>query len=541
LAGLGARRLVPVLLGVGALILGCCARGEPRQATASSSAARPVSSEVRPPAVAGQFYPAGSVELRAAVADLLARARAGAGLEALPADRSIVGVLAPHAGYVYSGLTAAHAFAGLAGRRYDAVVLLGSPHRVPVSGACVYPGRALSTPLGLVPVEQELAGAIATSGPGLSADSVPHAAEHSLEVELPFLQTVLGDVPVVPILVMGDRATLDRVAASLTKALLDYRRRGKSALLVVSTDLAHYPSRADAEASDREMLPALAGLDGGRLLAADERVLARKLPGLECTVCGLDAAYVGEAVARGLGATEGRILDASTSADSGVAGAEDSRVVGYGAIAFLGAPGSAAAPDAPDAGGRFEPLGQGEQELLLALARKTLEVALDGGRVEAAAPAASGPHLRDRRGVFVTLTIDGDLRGCIGTHEPDTPLWDTVRRMAAASAFEDPRFPPLARSELARVRIEISVYLTRLLPLRSADEYVVGRQGIILKAGGRAATFLPQVPVEQGWDRETTLAELCLKAGLPKDAWRGSDALFLVYETQVFGEPEGRR
>ena len=480
--------------------------------------------------MAGQFYPSAAAELRGAVGAYLATARVTSGL--IGAERQIVGVVAPHAGYDYSGLTAACAFASLEGRRYDAVLLLGSPHQVPVRGASVFTGRGMVTPLGVVRVEQELARSIASSGALFGTEMAPHLPEHSLEVELPFLQTVLGDVAVVPVLIMGDRAQLDSIAGALADALDSFRRKGKSVLLVISTDLAHYPSRGDAEAVDREMLDALCAVDGARLEEASDRLLARGIAGLVCAMCGLDAAYVGLQVARRLGATEGKLLHASTSADAGVPGADASRVVGYGAVALL---------DAPPPG-RFEPLGEEERAFLLGFARRTLEAAASRVRLPVPdLPTAYLAHLEEPRGVFVTLTIGGELRGCIGTHEPEGPLWQTVRQMALAAAFEDPRFGPLSRLELSRVRIEISVYLTRLEPIRSAEEYVVGRQGIILRVGDRAATFLPKVPEGQGWDRVTTLRELCLKAGLPEEAWRSPEARFLVYETQAFSEAERAR
>ncbi|MGQ9854733.1 MAG: AmmeMemoRadiSam system protein A, partial [Candidatus Oleimicrobiaceae bacterium] len=144
--------------------------------------------------------------------------------------------------------------------------------------------------------------------------------------------------------------------------------------------------------------------------------------------------------------------------------------------------------------------------------------------------------MKERRGVFVTITKHGELRGCIGHHESDVPLYKLVPQMAVASAFQDPRFPPLRKSELGEIKIKVSVYLTNVYQIDNLDHFVMGRHGIIMYKDGRGATFLPEVPVEAGWKtKEEELRNLCLKAGLPPDAWK-QGATFYLYETQVFEE-----
>lgn len=183
----------------------------------------------------------------------------------------------------------------------------------------------------------------------------------------------------------------------------------------------------------------------------------------------------------------------------------------------------------------FKPLNKQAQKVLLKLARQAIE----GYAVTGATPKL-GPEdhkvLKEKRGVFVTIYKDGRLRGCIGTHESDKPLYRVVPEMAIAAAFFDRRFPRLREEEIKDIKIELSVYLSPLVKIDDVSEYQVGRHGIILRKGRRSATFLPKVPLEQGWDREETLEQLCRKAGLAPGAWKEEDLEFYIYSTQVFGE-----
>lgn len=519
----GRRLLVAVTIATA--LIGC--RGKEKSVSA------PPSRDLRPPAVAGSFYPSEPVRLKAEVDGYLRAAR-GAGA-ATPAGEEPVLILVPHAGYVFSGSCAAFAFAALEGRRFDRVLLLGSPHSVAVQGAAVYTGAGFQTPLGAVPVDATLALSIVGSSPVVRDDAAPHGPEHSLEVELPFLIEALGPVPVVPILVMGDPSTLDRVADAIVKALGSSGSGGLArTLIVVSTDLSHYPADADAKASDREILSAFCSLDPRQLLAADRAIMARKIPNLACSMCGLDAAYVALRVARAAGATAAHLLDARTSADAGAPGAGSDGVVGYGAV-LVTRPATEASRIPLK-----EPLTADEQAYLLRIARSSIEEYLSSGRRASFDVPAGSAHLGERRGCFVTLYKRRggalELRGCIGRHTSDLSLVRLVPEMALASAFGDPRFPPLAKDELRDLEIEISVYRSGIEPLASPDEFVVGEQGIILEVGRAEATFLPKVAVEQGWDRVATFENLCLKAGLDRDAWKAKDAKFSVYVTQAFRE-----
>jgi hypothetical protein len=184
--------------------------------------------------------------------------------------------------------------------------------------------------------------------------------------------------------------------------------------------------------------------------------------------------------------------------------------------------------------GSLPPLTDDERRTLLAIAREAIAARLEG-RVRGL-PAAGAPRLWRVQAAFVTLRQGGDLRGCIGTIHPTRPLAETVADCAAASATEDPRFPPLERPALAAVRIEISA-LGPLAPVRDPSGIVIGRHGVVVSLGGRRGLLLPQVAEEEGWDREVLLAHACLKAGLRPGAWQ-EGARVEIFEAEVFAEDE---
>jgi uncharacterized protein len=173
---------------------------------------------------------------------------------------------------------------------------------------------------------------------------------------------------------------------------------------------------------------------------------------------------------------------------------------------------------------------QGERKLLLRLAHRSIEVALQGEKVELTAPS---PHLAEMRGAFTTLHLHGRLRGCIGYVVPTHSLYRTVAETAQAAAFDDPRFSPVTAEEAPDLKIEISV-LSPLQPIRP-EQVVIGVHGLVVTKDRHRGLLLPQVPVQWQWDRETFLAQTCLKAGLPADVWiHGID--LQAFTAEVFGD-----
>lgn len=451
---------------------------------------------IRPAAVAGSFYPAAAAALRASVQQCLD----GAAMKVSATAPKLLVV--PHAGYIYSGPVAGHAYARLlpwAGR-VRRVVLLGPAHRVAVRGLAVPTVDAFETPLGLVHIDEDAREALA----GLAQvvpDDRAHALEHSLEVQLPFLQTLLGTSFRLLPLAVGD-ASAQQVAE-----VIDRLWGGDETLFVISTDLSHYLPYEDAGATDR--------MTTARIVA-----LAQDIDPFEA--CGAHALNGALVVARQRG-LKAELLDLRNSGDTA---GDRRRVVGYAALALT-------VPLDPET-----TAGDGEARLgaaLLSRARNSIAAPLGLARE----PEPPHPALGGIGATFVTLRdADGELRGCIGRLEAVAALADDVRRNAAAAAFGDPRFGPLQAHEWPGLQIEVSL-LDRAEPLPPARTRaeLLGQlrpqiDGLILEWRGRRSTLLPQV-----WQQlpapEDFLAALLGKAGLPADFW-AADLKLWCYRVRHF-------
>jgi AmmeMemoRadiSam system protein A len=172
-----------------------------------------------------------------------------------------------------------------------------------------------------------------------------------------------------------------------------------------------------------------------------------------------------------------------------------------------------------------------QHETMLDLARSTITSYVTSGQWQEYTPADS--ELLNNAGAFVTLRIDGQLRGCTGYLRPDKPVSHVIQEMAVSAASSDPRFPPLSEEELAHLTVGISI-LSTLTPVQRFEDIQIGVHGLLITHGGRRGVLLPQVPAERGWDRETFLTNLCYKAGLPGDAWKQGAQLF-SFTAEVFG------
>ena len=501
-----------------------CARSTPASSSDAASAAAGTPRRVRPPAVAGQFYPGDPQALANAVNDYLASAAAST-----PSLR-LIALIAPHAGYDYSGKVAGQAYRALKGRAISTVVIVGPSHRARFEGAALCSADAWETPLGMVPADQELIAALEKHDAFAIRDG-PHGPEHCIEVQLPFLQRALGEFRLAAVL-MSDfsRHNCARVAANLVEEL-----KGRSAVLVASSDMSHYPSYDDACKADGEMLEAVRSLDSERVLAKDAELLGRRTPGLGCTLCGLGPVVAVMEAAKRLGAERVEVLSYANSGDAKPR--DRGRVVGYCAVAIYGK--EAASMSEKPADKAPEPqdveLDEERQRKLLRLARRTIEEYVRHGRVLEV--TEDDPVLTQPRGVFVTLRRKGMLRGCIGDLEGAKPLYRNVRDKAIASAANDFRFEPVSAAELNDLHIEISV-LSPMRRVTDPSEIVAGKHGVLVSQGNRAGVYLPQVAAEQGWTREQMLTHLCQhKAGLAPDAWRKGAELH-SFTAQVFGEEQ---
>jgi AmmeMemoRadiSam system protein B/AmmeMemoRadiSam system protein A len=440
-------------------------------------------------------------------------------------DEAPLALVSPHAGYVYSGPIAAFAYRAVQGRSYDTVVVIGPSHRDAFTGLSVYDTTRFDTPLGSIPCDRELIGRLVGAHPNIGYRPSAHRDEHSLEVQVPFLQRALETFKLVMVVAGGRDPEAE---LTLVEALVEYAKR-KRVLVIASSDLSHYHGYAAANKLDAVAIASIAALD--------TPTLTRDVGAERAEACGILPVLITMEYVRRLGAKRGVLLKHANSGDT--AGPKD-QVVGYAALAFWrdGAAGDtkAAGSEAAAArGGKTLPIGRldgASRAELLGVARRAIEATVREGR--APEPQSANPALQMPQGAFVTITIGGELRGCIGTFREDTPLYRTVGQMAVAAAKEDPRFPPLTATELPKIHLEISA-LSPMKPVTDVREIEVGRHGLYITRSFNSGVLLPQVATEYGWDRTTFLEQTCRKAGLPKDAWK-EGAKILSFEAEVFGE-----
>ncbi len=502
---------------------------------------------VRSPAVAGAFYPADRAELERTLEELFERAAEPPSAPGIP-----VGAIVPHAGYVFSGKTAAGVFRALGTRNdVERIVLLGPSHYGAFRGVALPADEGWETPLGVYRVDTAFVARLRESGVFLEprAEARP---EHSIEVEVPFLQKTFPGARFVPLLVGSpSRETMRRVARTLAEMIDD------RTLLIASSDFTHFGPRYGYVPFREDVPNRLEELDAG---AADRIVELKPDAFLDyqeetgATICGRFPIYILLHTIRDRWPTgiRGRLLERTTSGD---ATGDFRNCVTYLGILFRRTSPEHRSTPVPDlaantvsAPGSTESktmnenedatlLSEEEQKQLLRLARRTIERAVREHDVRVEPPPEGvSDRLRAPGKVFVTLKERGMLRGCIGTLEPIESLWESVERNAVNAALKDWRFPPVRPEEIDELEIEISV-MSPNRPIPGPEAFEVGIHGIILQKNGRSAVFLPQVAPEQGWDRETTLRHLSIKAGLPEDAWK-TGASFEVFTAQVFSESE---
>ena len=475
--------------------------------------------DVREPAVAGRFYPDSEAELLEKINNYLDKAL----IESLPGKP--VAIISPHAGYQYSGAVAAYGYKAIKGHRYKRVIVLAPSHYSRYRGASILDVDAYKTPLGLVKLNQGICNNLINNPPFFGTFKNAHKREHSLETQLPFLQTVLGnDFELIPILISRlNNEEFDFIADKL-KPLID-----EDTLIVVSSDFTHYgygydyvPFKKDVEANIKK-------LDYGafeRILALDFEGFYRYKKATGITACGfMPVALLMKILPDNV---QGKILQYDTSGS--ILGNFDSSV-SYASIVFT------RDNEPPDIIGDNSGLNNDEKFTLLKLARETLESCVKEGKKP---DLTSGEYtfsnnLNKKRGVFVTLHKNGNLRGCIGHIQPREQLFNAVIDNAINSSMNDGRFRPVSEDELSEIEIDISV-LSPIKKISGADKFIPGKHGIIINLEGMSAVFLPQVATEQGWDREETLAHLCNKAGLPSFAWKDDEMEFFVFTAEVFHE-----
>jgi hypothetical protein len=455
---------------------------------------------VRKPVAAGGFYTDNPELLSRQIDSFLQNAK-----QPLASAENLIALIAPHAGYAYAGLVAASAYRLAKGKDYETVVIIGPSHHYGFEGCSIYLRGGFETPLGVAAVDESLALELSrASGYGYIPEA--HEKEHSVEVQVPFIQKTLPKAKIVPI-VMGyqTRTTVTALANSLSKVL-----PGKKVLVVASTDMSHYLPKKEANDADANTASLIKSFNTELLLTKVQRE--------ENIMCGGGPVVSTLLYAKKREKAKVEILDYTDSSQSQY-GTPESQVVGYLAAAVMaGSPSSEFALTAEE---------KGE---LLKLARQAINEFI--GQNKVVEYKTQNMNFLSSKGAFVTLKEKGLLRGCIGYIEPVYPLYQTVIQTAILAACRDPRFPPVSAEELDDLEIEISV-LTPLKKIDSPKVVEVGKHGLVISQGDKKGLLLPQVAVENHWSREIFLNEACLKAGLPVDAWK-SGADIYIFEAIVF-------
>jgi len=478
--------------------------------------------QIRQPAVAGSFYPDSPKELNA----LLKKAFYSAPPPKLAGE--LKALLLPHAGYVYSGIITAIGMKALVKRDIDTIYIIGTSHYADVGGALVWQGKAFHTPLGNYPVDLQAVRELLKNCPDVHLLPRAWVKEHSVEVQVPFLQKVAPSAKMVPLL-MGT-STWDE-CWSVAEAIAAQAATRK-AVIIVSTDLSHYPTWADAKVIDKKILEAVAAIAPYQLDQYDREIMSRGISDLMCTVCGLSALKTTLIAASLMGANQGQLLH---YANSGDITNNKKRVVGYAAMAFVqNAHRPKKVVKKPQTQLKIR-LTDAQKQELLNIARAAITEGFATGTQMM--PTTSQKALLERYPVFVTLKQDGMLRGCIGMTEARLPLYQAVAQMACAAAFEDPRFQPLQAEELPYTDIEISI-LSPMKRIHDPKEIILGIHGVMVKRHDRSGLFLPQVATETGWSKEEFLNKLCSqKAHLPPDIWRDKRTELYVFRVLSFEQP----
>ena len=469
--------------------------------------------DVQGPAVAGSFYPKDKAALEKAVDKYIDDAK----VDDVRGD--IVAIIAPHAGYQYSGWVGGYAFKPIKDMPIETVIIVAPSHSHSFNGLSVLDKDSYLTPLGKVPIDKKLTRELIAFDKRIKYLFQPFLEEHAAEVEIPFLQKALRDFKIVVILTGGpsyDNCTLLRDA--LTKTL-----KGRDGMLIVaSTDMSHYHPDARARSIDAGTLKEINKFDPESLFL--------KLSSGESELCGSGGVVGVMMAARNLGADSVKTLKYATSGD--VSG-DKRRVVGYCAVALYKST-TVKNPETQKEKEMEGLLNAKQKKRLLEIARSTIESHIKEGKVPEL--KEDDPLLNEEMGAFVTLHQRGQLRGCIGNMIGKGPLCLTVRDMAIAASTQDPRFPPVKKEEVEDIDIEISV-LSPMEKIDDPNKIVMGKHGVMVQDGFRSGVYLPQVATETGWSREEFMNSLCMsKAGLAADSWKKGTCDIYVFTAEVFGE-----
>jgi AmmeMemoRadiSam system protein B/AmmeMemoRadiSam system protein A len=509
---------------LGLLLVCVCKKESPTPSSMAAIASPGNSTGIRQNVVnsplAGSWYPADAAALKKQIDDLFEKP------SVKPID-NIIALILPHAGYRYSGPTAAMALKSI-NRKYKRVVIIGPSHRVPMEEVLsVSRATAYKTPLGQVPLDVDFINKL-LKFPVFQNVPETDQYEHSVQIEVPLLQHCQDGFKLVPIVAgQCSMQTIDK-AAGILSSLID-----NETLVIASSDFVHYGPNYDYVPFKQDIPEQLKKLDMG----AFEHISKLDGPGFydyrrktRATICGFIPITILLTMLDK--SAEAHLVNYATS---GQEAGDYTNSVSYLSVAFSGA--WQTRPEAQQKTATPILTDEDKKQLLL-LARKTMVYALKNRRVPDASDLGIeiSDAMRPARAAFVTLNKNGALRGCIGDIFPRQPLYKSVIANAINACVNDRRFMPVSEDELKDITIEISA-LTIPAPIDSPDQIRIGIDGVVLNKNGRSAVFLPQVAPEQGWNISEMLTHLSMKAGLSPDAWK-QGASFLVFQADVFGENE---
>jgi MEMO1 family protein len=474
----------------------------------------------RYPVASGRFYPADKETLTKDLIQLFEKCKKS------PVNKGVRAIISPHAGYVFSGTIAAAAYSAIpANQIIKNIFIIGSSHVMSFDGASVYNSGDYITPLGKVEVNKEIANKLISGNDVFNFPTKAHLQEHSLEVQLPFIQYYFKNKPLIVPIIIGTNSemTVKQIALALKPWFISEN------LFIISSDFSHYPQYNDATETDNLTALSIVSGDPRTFLNTLKKNSAKKIPGLATSMCGWTSCLTLLYVAEGNSQLEMRMIDYCNSGDKPYG--DKNAVVGYHAIAMYENKQPAGSTKKAEDEFSFT---HEEKIRLFEIAKTSIRSMLYENKRIKIDENTIPEKLKKQLGAFVTLKINGVLRGCIGRFISSDPLYEVIRASALSSAFEDPRFTPLTKEEFKKAEIEITV-LGPLKKINNINEIVLGKHGIYIKKDFRSGTMLPQVATENGWTVEQFLGYTSRdKAGLGWDGWKDAD--IFIYEGVVLEE-----
>ena len=486
--------------------------------------------KIRESIVAGSFYSNDPYVLKLQIEDFLKSAE-NHNL------KNIKAIICPHAGYIYSGQVAAFSYKQIEDKKYDSIIIIAPSHSEYFDYISIYDGDAYNTPLGKIDIDKERCQLLVDYDKNIRFSENGHYNEHSIEVQLPFLQYIYNEFKFVPVVIGAqNKRNIECIGKAIGEIFAD-----QNILIIASTDLSHYHQYEEAVVMDRKVGELIAGFDIDNL---ENEFLKNDIE-----MCGGGPVVAAMIAAKKMGADKAVILKYRNSGD--VSG-ERKAVVGYLSAAIFSEKSNLHSEKLNEGTENKVKTGTTENETnlasieltneqkktLLEIARKSIISSVL--ETDISYPSISDPVLNEKCGAFVTLTISGNLRGCIGNIRASVPLWKTVKEMAREAALGDPRFRPVSKKELDNIEIEISV-LSPFMLINDISQIETGRHGLFIKKGYYQGLLLPQVATEYNWDRLEFLEQTCRKAGLPESCWKEKNCEIYIFSATIFNEEEFKK